>query len=37
MLMNAADYKDTLGRVIDIVEQARARVVQKASVEMVRI
>lgn len=37
MLMNTSEYKDTLDRVVAIVGQSRANVVQKASAEMVHM
>lgn len=37
MLMNTNDYKDTLHRVIDIVNQSRTNAVQRASAEMVHM
>lgn len=37
MLMNTSEYKDTLDRVVAIVEDARARAVQSANAELVKM
>lgn len=37
MLMNTNEYKGAFDCVVDIVSQARANAVQKASAEMVRM
>lgn len=37
MLMNTVEYKDALDRIVNIVSEARANAIQKASAEMVRM